>query len=92
MEKELLKKLEFLAKGEEDTIDDYKDFINWLKENNKEHLIPSLKKIIDEESAHFAFLQKAMEEPNTAEYIDSDEEAKKAGKLFGMNFEKGDKK
>lgn len=81
-------KLAFLAKGEEDTIQDYKDFIAWCKENGHEDIVESIEKIIDEESAHFVFLQKAMEEPN-AKYIDSDEEAEKAGKLFGMNFKKG---
>ena len=82
-------KLQFLAKGEEDTINDYKDFIAWCKENGHENLVKSLEEIIDEESAHFVFLQKAMENPD-AVYVDSDEEAEKAGKLFGMNF-KGDK-
>ena len=80
-------KLAFLAKGEEDTIQDYKDFIAWCKENGHENIVESIEEIINEESAHFVFLQKAMEDPET-KYVDSDKEAEEAGKLFGMNFKK----
>ena len=73
--------LDFLMKDEEEAIKGYDDVIAKLGDKP---IVEQLKKIRDEEVAHFEFLKKAKENPNL-EYVDPSE-LEEASKLFGVNF------
>ena len=82
MDDKLKKLLEFLAKDEEEAIKGYDDVIAQLDENDP--IAIQLKKIRNEEVAHFDFLNKAMENPD-AKYVDPYED--KLKKTMGIEEE-----
>ena len=58
--------MDFLAAGEREAIEGYEEIISMVED---EHVIEQLEKILAEERAHLAYLERAKEDPS-ADYED----------------------